>query len=194
MPRLKLRLDTGERAADSTEGPRAAVAAVLRDAPKGTEVLLIRRQEREGDPWSGHMGFPGGRRDATDVSLLDTAVRETREEVGIDLRGSAALLGRLDDVPAVARGERTGMVISAFVFELIGTPELVLSPDEVAEVIWAPIPELLSGARDATYTYVRKNESYPLPAFDVDGRIVWGLTYHMLSLILGHVRTDESHG
>jgi hypothetical protein len=67
-----------------SEGPapgRAAVAIVLRDVEDGPQVLLIRRAEHVGDPWSGHMAFPGGREDPEDESLLATAIRETREEL-----------------------------------------------------------------------------------------------------------------
>src|ERR1700682_285931 len=45
------------------DAPRAAVAAVLRAGTTGPEILFIERAKREGDPWSGHMAFPGGRRD-----------------------------------------------------------------------------------------------------------------------------------
>src|SRR5262245_1701845 len=69
------------RAADSalhldTPLRQAAVAAILRDKPHGTEVLLIRRAARDGDPWSGHMAFPGGQREPEDRDLLTTAERE----------------------------------------------------------------------------------------------------------------------
>ena len=64
------------------------------------------------------MAFPGGREDPGDVDLLSTAVRETLEELALDLNYHARLIGRLDDLPAVARGRRTGMSIAPFVFEL----------------------------------------------------------------------------
>src|SRR5689334_10230467 len=84
----------------------AAVAAVLRDRGGEAEVLLIRRAQKETDPWSGHMAFPGGRQDPSDRDLLHTAVRETEEEVGLELRPEEHLIGRLDDLAAVARGHR----------------------------------------------------------------------------------------
>ena len=62
---------------------RAAVAMVLRPAAGGaSEVLLIERAEKPGDPWSGHMAFPGGRLDPSDPDPRFTAERETFEEVG----------------------------------------------------------------------------------------------------------------
>jgi len=162
---------------DEPGGPRAAVATVLREGAEGLEVLLIRRAQHPEDPWSGHMAFPGGRQDSGDPDLLHTALRET-------LDGSRTLLGRLDDVPAVARGERTGMVISPFVFEL--AREATLRPNhEVAETLWAPLSPMMRGEVDTVRPYVWKGVDLKLPAYDVAGRIVWGLTYQMLHGLFG---------
>jgi len=114
---------------------RAAVAAILRPGPSSAEVLFIRRAEHPGDPWSGHMAFPGGRQDPGDVALLDTARRETLEEIGLDL-SRAELLGRLDDLQAVARGVHTDLLIRPFVFALEGEPPLPSGPCSGAR--WTP--------------------------------------------------------
>ena len=158
---------------------RAAVAAVLRERDE-PEVLLIRRADHPDDPWSGHMAFPGGRHDRGDRDLLHTAHRETLEEVGLDLSSAARLLGRLDDIPAIARGRRTGLAIAPFVFEL-QDPGATLSPNyEVQEILWAKLGPMLRGEADTTIPYPREGQTFQLPAFDVEGRIVWGLTYQML--------------
>jgi 8-oxo-dGTP pyrophosphatase MutT (NUDIX family) len=166
---------------------RAAVAAVLRDSQRGPEILLIRRAEHPDDPWSGHMAFPGGREDPTDPDLLSTAVRETLEELSLDLRSSARLLGQLDMLPAVARGKRTGLTIAPFVFELTAEPELRLNY-EVAEVLWAPLDGLLRGVYATTYPYTIEGQEVRLPAHDVEGRLVWGLTGRMLDGLLALLR------
>lgn len=163
----------------------AAVAAILRDGDRGAEILFIRRATREGDPWSGQMGLPGGRREPADRSLLETAVRETREEIGLHLDATAHLLGRLDDVEVVPRRARGQGWIRPFVFALhqpVG--ELRLSPHEVDEVVWAPLAELRSGARDTTTTWTREGMTMRFPAWDVDGHVVWGLTYRMMQSLL----------
>ena len=72
-------------AALAEQNHAAAVALVLRQAP-ALELLLIKRSSSEDDPWSGQMALPGGRRDPADAGLQHTAIRETHEEVGLDLR------------------------------------------------------------------------------------------------------------
>jgi 8-oxo-dGTP pyrophosphatase MutT (NUDIX family) len=166
---------------------RAAVAAVVRDSTRGPEILLIRRAEHPDDPWSGHMAFPGGREDPGDPDLLSTAMRETLEELSLDLRRSARLLGPLDELPAVARGKRTGLTIAPFVFELTEEPQLTLNY-EVAEVLWAPLDGLLRGHFATTYPYKIEGREVHLPAHEVEGRLVWGLTGRMLDSLLALLR------
>jgi 8-oxo-dGTP pyrophosphatase MutT (NUDIX family) len=167
---------------------RAAVAIVLREMTDGPQVLLIRRAQRAGDPWSGHMAFPGGREDPGDESLLATALRETREELALDLAEHGRLLGRLGELPAVARGRRIGMVIAPFVFELTRATELAYHPDEVAEALWVPVEPLIRGTLRTTFAAEREGQRIDLPAHDVEGRIVWGLTYRMLEDLFALLR------
>jgi 8-oxo-dGTP pyrophosphatase MutT (NUDIX family) len=167
---------------------RAAVAIVIREASDGPQVLLIRRAEHPGDAWSGHMAFPGGREDPADESLLATAIRETFEEVALDLAQVGVLLGQLAPLPAVARGRPVGMTIVPFVFELIAEGQLTYS-DEVVEAVWVPLDPLLQGRLRTTFTVDRGGgEPVVLPAHDVDGRIVWGLTYRMLDSLFELLR------
>jgi len=161
---------------------RAAVAAVLREGHDDTEVLLIRRAEREGDPWSGHMALPGGHAEPGDRDLLATAVREAREEVGLDL-AQHRLLGKLDDLAAVARGRFTGMVVAPFVFAIQGHAEL--HPNyEVAQLLWAPLGRMARGELDVVKELDRDGELARLPGFGVRGQIVWGMTHRMLRNLL----------
>jgi 8-oxo-dGTP pyrophosphatase MutT (NUDIX family) len=161
----------------------AAVAAILRERNDEAEVLLIRRAEQERDPWSGHMAFPGGRSDPTDDDLLHTAIRETSEEVGLVLSRDRDLVGRLDDLPAIARGKKVGLVIAPFVFSITSDAELSLNECEVREALWTPLSPLARGDRDTAFPYHFDGGELSLPAYDVDGRIVWGLTHRMLSAL-----------
>lgn len=169
-------------------GPHgAAVAAVLRDSDRGALVLLIRRAVREGDPWSGHMAFPGGRSAASDADALATALRETREEVGLDLESHAELLGPLPALPAMARGKRAGLSVAPFVFALTEMPPLVHN-QEVDELVWAPLDGLFRGEGATTMPYDYEGQRLALPAWNVDGHVVWGLTHRMLETLLDALR------
>jgi 8-oxo-dGTP pyrophosphatase MutT (NUDIX family) len=166
----------------------ASVAAVLRypahDAP---EVLLIRRPDKASDPWSGHMAFPGGRKDTADRDLVRTAMRETLEEVGVEL-GASELVGRLDDVQAISGGRPMDLIIVPHVFVLSRDVSLRLEPEEVAQALWAPLLPMLRGERDTVRPYVHEGKRMELPGYQVEGHIVWGLTYRMLELLFEALR------
>lgn len=167
---------------EAEQGGVAAVAAVLRQTANGAELLLIERAQREGDPWSGHMALPGGRRDPGDASLLETALRETREEIGLDLAVEADLVGRLADVDIVPRGERSRGWIRPFVFVLRSPDiELTPSPAEVEAVIWGRLATIHNGEVDTTIEWARGGDAMTFPAWKIEGRTVWGLTYRMMS-------------
>lgn len=142
-------------------------------------MLLIRRAERPGDPWSGHMAFPGGHHEQIDVDLRATAMRETLEEVALDLR-EHEYLGQLDEVNAMARGRFVGMTITPYVFALSAAP-LVLRPNyEVAELLWGSLSQMFRGEIDAVKEISYDAEKLSLPAFRVQDHLVWGMTHGML--------------
>jgi 8-oxo-dGTP pyrophosphatase MutT (NUDIX family) len=159
------------------------VAVIL--SPDPDSILLIRRAERAGDPWSGHMALPGGRQDPVDPDLMTTAIRETSEEVGLVLRPNQ-LVGSLDDVvprtpvlPPIA--------VRPYVFLLDRRPELVLNP-EVAAADWVPLDLLL---HPETYHTVRleiRGEDREFPAYRVEEAVVWGMTERILSGLLNQMR------
>jgi 8-oxo-dGTP pyrophosphatase MutT (NUDIX family) len=159
--------------------PRAAVALVLRDGGgAGIELLFIRRAEHEKDPWSGHMGFPGGRAEPGDGSLEATAVRETLEETGLDLARSGVRLGALDEVKALARGRPVDLAIAPFVFRL--REPLDGSPShEVVSLHWLPLERLLAPDTRSTMQYPHEETLLELPCLRIEGLVIWGLTYRM---------------
>src|SRR5690606_3192420 len=125
---------------------RAAVAVVLSDGPGALSVLLVRRSEREGDPWSGHMALPGGLAQTGDPDLLHTARRETLEEVGIDLR-EAELLGGLNDISPMRSSE---LAVRPFVFWLARPTSITLSR-EIAEALWVPLGHFAEPGRRTSH-------------------------------------------
>lgn len=163
---------------------RASVALVLRDAgPVGSEILFIERAEKAGDPWSGHMAFPGGRVESVTETPEEAAVRETHEEVGLWL-GGGERLGRLDDLEGRHAGRPQGMVISAFVYHLSDHAELVPQESEVREAFWVPVRNLVEPARHVQRAF-RGTGSFTFPGIVVgepDRHVVWGLTYRFLEV------------
>lgn len=151
---------------------RAAVAIVLGSDDK---LLLIRRAAREGDPWSGDMAFPGGRRHQDDADDLATARRETMEEVGLDL-SQAELVGALPAQHSPVRRPDLAVTVSPFVFRVQDwTP--FLPSDEVADVHLLDVHELLNAEHRGTFRYEGWGD---LPCVRVGGTFIWGLTLRML--------------
>jgi 8-oxo-dGTP pyrophosphatase MutT (NUDIX family) len=166
-----------------TEGLRAAVATIVRPGatPAGEEILFIKRADRAGDPWSGHMAFPGGRRQADDSSLLDTAVRETLEEIGLDLGAAARPIGRLPDLMPHSQMPQP-LTVTAFLFSLEHPAELSLN-HEVAAAVWAPLERILRGEGSTTFHWSKGDIALDLPAIAVGDDVVWGLTYRMIEML-----------
>ncbi len=159
-------------------GSRAAVALVLRQGDDDVELLFIRRAEHPDDPWSGHMAFPGGRAEPDDPDLRTTAVRETGEEVGVDLARSAECLGALDEIKAIARMRPVSLAIAPYVFRLKERFEPRLS-DEVRSVHWLPLEPLMGDALRSTMDYVHQGVAIQFPCLRVEELVIWGLTYRM---------------
>lgn len=158
---------------------RAAVALILREGARGLEILFIRRAEHPQDPWSGQMAFPGGRAEPGEDDLKATAVRETAEEVGVDLESHAECLGVLDEVRAMARMRPVSLTILPFVFRLRDEVAPVLG-DEVRSLHWIPLDELLAAERRSVMDYVQEGATMQFPCLRVEDVVIWGLTYRML--------------
>ena len=166
---------------------RASVALILGQSDDALRLLFIRRAEHPDDPWSGHMALPGGRRDAVDRDDLATALRETIEEVGLDLARDATLVGRLDDVKATARGRVLDMVISPFVFT-VETVSPIVPTAEVVAAYWTPVEQLLDGHADADLWVDLPGGRTKLPAWKVQENFVWGLTFLMVKNLFSILR------
>jgi 8-oxo-dGTP pyrophosphatase MutT (NUDIX family) len=176
-----------------TAEPQAAVAIVRARQPR-EPILLIRRSEREDDPWSGHWSFPGGRRDPEDPDLMHTALRELEEECGIRLGREQSEVA----MPPVLARRRTGpfVLVAPFVFEVDGELPTVLDHREAVEAVWVP----LDIWRDPTRHCLRAVPGLPgdwlFPAIDLNGMPLWGFTYRLamdwLGLLSGQSAIEEA--
>jgi 8-oxo-dGTP pyrophosphatase MutT (NUDIX family) len=158
---------------------RAAVAIVLRrTAGDVVELLLIKRSEREDDPWSGHVALPGGRYDPTDATLQDTAIRETLEETGIDLARDGIVLGMLDELRP-----RTPTLPSIIVtpFVAIVRPDVrIETSDEVASAFWVALAALEDPSLTVESEVSARGATWRVPSYLLGGHIVWGMTERIL--------------
>jgi len=173
----------GTLAPDDGAPTRAAVAIVLRNAGDGViELLLIKRSEREDDPWSGHIALPGGRHDATDATLQDTAVRETREETGIDVGRDGLVLGTLDEL----RPRSTmlpSIIVTPFVAVVRSDVAIEMS-DEVASTFWVPLALLADPLTAVEAEVTARGSTWRVPSYQLGGHTVWGMTERILRNLL----------
>ncbi len=171
----RVRLPT---ACPSDDRRPAAVALLLRINGSGPELFFIERAHHPDDPWSGNIGFPGGRFDPVDASLRHTAERETMEEVGIDLI-NASCLGRLSDIV----GANLPVRVSCFVYGLHEPVQPVLS-EEVHDAFWYDLDALQAPRRQIVATVRFGERKLQAPAVDLGmpGKMVlWGITYRLVS-------------
>ena len=131
------------------------------------EILFIKRAGRAGDRWSGHVALPGGKRDAEDADDISAAIRETREEVGLDLDTAPCIrTGNLPErVVTTTWGRDALMVLCPYLFLLTTkhTPLLQPQPTEVASLHWVPLRALLSPSlrsREHVDTTARMSKGY----------------------------------
>ncbi len=157
----------------------AAVAVVL--VPSPDRLLLIRRADRAGDHWSGQVALPGGRREMRDGDLLDTAIRETAEEVGVIL-DRAQLAGRLDDLGPLTP-VLPPLVVRPFIFLLEDTPDLHLN-GEVAAAEWVELAEITASGVRGVRRFLVAGTERPMAGFDLPIGFLWGMTERILSPLL----------
>ncbi len=163
----------------------AAVAVVLHDGNDGIEALFIHRAVRAGDTWSGQIAFPGGRREPSDADLRATAIRETREEIGVDL-SNAERLGVLDDLyprtPVLPP-----VVVRPFVFALTARPSIVINA-EVQDAFWVSFRALQAPGVSASVTV--DHPGIPprvLPAYRLGNHTIWGMSERILTPLISLV-------
>ena len=171
---------------------QAAVAIILYQGDDSTKVLFIKRACIPGDPWSGHMAFPGGHLEDDDEDLVEAAMRETEEEVGLKLRRSQ-FLGALSHQRAAPRGRQIDMIVAPYVFAIDTLPTFKLS-HEVDEIVWGRFSDMFHGQNHDTETNVVAESKVPFNGYRLgESSFVWGLTYRTLQCLFAAVDPSYSH-
>lgn len=166
----------------ASEARAAAVAIVLRPERDDVQVLFIKRAEYEQDPWSGQVAFPGGRHEPGDRNLLETAIRETREEIGVDLSAATEVIGRLDDIHS-RTVKLPNVYVRPFVLSLSHNLDFTLSR-EVAAAFWVPLSLLRDQASWRPTTVKARGLSFDVRACEFQGHTIWGMTERITSQLL----------
>ncbi len=164
-------------------GDFAAVALIFREMDNEPEILLIRRADREGDPWSGHIAFPGGRVEAVDATTQATAERETLEEIGLDLTEHGECLGTLESEFPMKRTQGASLLVVPYIYTLDREPDRYTLNHEVAELHWARIGPMLRHQSLTRFDFEHEGRSDSLPGFDINGRTLWGMSFRMLNRV-----------
>ena len=184
LRRVKRALEArpGALAPDDGAPRRAAVAVVLRDVNDIIELLLIKRSEHAGDPWSGHVALPGGRQEPGDATLQDTALRETLEETGIDIARDGLVLGTLDELRP--RTPVLPPIIVTPVVAVVPAAVTIQPSDEVAAAFWVPLSALADPAVAVESEITARGSTWRVPSYQLGAHVVWGMTERILNNLL----------
>ncbi len=167
---------------------RAAVLVPL-FSPTASEPphVVLTRRRADLRRHAGEISFPGGRQDPEDADLTETALREADEEIGLK-RDVVTLIGELPAISTFA----TNYLIHPFVGVIPTGQSWRVSPREVDAVLELPLHDL---QQSRTRTRLeRRGISFETDAYILDGHLIWGATYRILSDLLGRLQAPDAAG
>ena len=161
----------------------ASVMMILKESGQNYSMLFIKRPESEKDPFSGHMAFPGGRMEKGDSSKLETAIRETYEEVGINITQSARIIGALHDVnPNNPRARN--YVVTPYLSVLNEEVTIIPEAKEVETTVWVPMYHLVDDRNKEIRIRERDGRQVEDYAYNYEQYLIWGMTGRILHQFL----------
>lgn len=171
--------------------PQYAVAMIFDLSKEKPHLLFIERAKHNGDHWSGDIAFPGGKREAGDANLVDTAIRETYEEIGVKLSQQDHYLGYYKTIPVRRRGIVQAGSLSAFVFAIEEDYTSKFSY-EVESLFVKDIDELLSEKNRTYKSLVRKNVKIQIPGIKIEDHVLWGMTYSLFANFVHDLKPEAN--
>ena len=166
---------------DSSLTPAGVMLLVY---PKdGEYCILLNKRTDTVEHHKGEISFPGGSRDEGDETLLDTALRETEEEMGIRAR-DVEVLGEMDDMPT-----STHFLMSPYVGTIPSSYEFKPSAIEVAEVLEVPISSLMDPDNIRDDVRIVDGELVHSPGYAHQGHVVFGATARVLKRFIELIET-----
>ncbi len=159
----------------------AAVATIITTNP-APEVLVLKRISNPEDPWSGQYAFPGGRKDTTDTTLLDTCIRETYEECGIRLVDHSVI----KEYPVRKAGSHIGVPtpVTTYLFELDSRPQVILQEKEISTHEWLSL-DYVTDQKNIIKKPLSPHTPHKLfPCLPAAKGFVWGFTFETLMMVI----------
>lgn len=169
-----------EALALSVRGATEAAVLVPVYVEQGELHAVFTRRREDLRRHAGEISFPGGRRDEDDGDLMQTALREADEEVGLSPR-AVEIAGALQPTPTIA----TGYAIYPFVGMIEPGAEWALSAREVAEVLELSLTQVQKGYE--RQRLIRRGIPILTDTYVVDGHLIWGATARILADLLGRI-------
>ena len=136
--------------------------------------FLLTQRTHKVETHKGQISFPGGIQEDSDSSLLQTALRETWEEIGLAAEG-IHILGEFDEYLSI-----TGLIVTPFAAYVAGPLNLAPNPDEVDEILRAPFSIFQESRGLRVETRVRLGVERKIYFYDFQGKDVWGLTAEII--------------
>jgi len=169
---LRLQSHTPRRLDVEHSGRAAVLIPVL---PQGEEfAFLLTQRTDQVETHKGQISFPGGLPEDSDQNLLQTALRETWEEIGL-ARQAIHILGEFDEYLSI-----TGLIVTPFAGWIGGPLNLAPNPDEVDEILKVPFSIFQDSRYLRVETRVRVGVERKIYFYDFQGKEVWGLTAQII--------------
>ncbi len=164
---------------DLLQQTKAQAAVAIIELTSERQFLLLRRNNNPNDHWSGHYAFPGGRADKRDDTLFTTAIRETKEETGLQLQ-QQDLVETLMIAPA-GRSRKVPVPVQPFHFQLKEKPTLFLQKEEIQAAFWIDIDDFCKPEGHAMREMLPERLPGRLyPSWPIDDYYLWGFTYDLV--------------